>query len=281
MEKRSYPVFVVYIGNLAQSGKHIREPIIAEHVHEPLVSEEVFCRVGERLEGNRQIQKCRSLRNNTMEEVFRDILYCGECGHKFSRTVTERESSNSKRRTFVSYGCPNRKRIDEEKCENESITVLPLQKVILHLLKKEFLLSGIQMKKLTDFNREVGEIRKEQIEKTQKELQKSVENIDRKISFCYLEYRSGSTSQTQFLEIKKKLEEKKEQNQRLLRELSLKYTSVDRLVDKQNQALCAVLKCQGGAGLNADLVQNLIEKIYVYPGKRIEVLWKWKDIWME
>lgn len=108
---------VVYIGNLAQSGKHIREPIMAEHVHEPLVSEEVFCRVGERLEGNRKIQKCRSLRNNTMEEVFRDILYCGECGHKFSRTVTERESSNSKRRTFVSYGCPNRKRIDEDKCK--------------------------------------------------------------------------------------------------------------------------------------------------------------------
>ena len=80
---------------------------------------------------------------------------------------------------------------------------------------------------------------------------------------------------------KKKLEEKKEQNQRLLRELSLKYASVDRLVDKQNQALCTVLKCQGGAVLNAELVQNLIGKVYVYPGKRIEVLWKWKDIWME
>ena len=31
---------------------------------------------------------------------------------------------------------------------NESITALPLQKVILHLLKKEFLLSDIQMKKM-------------------------------------------------------------------------------------------------------------------------------------
>ena len=41
----------------------------------------------------------------------------------------------------------------------------------------------------------------------QKELQKSVENIDRKISFCYMEYQKRSI-QTQFLEIKKKLEEK-------------------------------------------------------------------------
>ena len=111
---------------------------------------------------------------------------------------------------------------------------------------------------------------RDRIEKTQKELQKSVENIDRKISFCYMEYRSGSTSQTQFLEIKKKLEEKKEQNQRLLRELSLKYASVDRLVDKQNQALCTVLKCQGGAVLNAELVQNCL--LYTSRGR-----WKHRE----
>ena len=47
--------------------------------------------------------------------------------------------------------------------------------MILHLLKKEFLLSDIQMKKLTDFNREVGEIQKGQIEKTTKRAAKSVE----------------------------------------------------------------------------------------------------------
>ncbi len=153
--------------------------------------------------------------------------------------------------------------------------------MILHLLKKEFLLSDIQMKKLTDFNREVGEIRKGQIEKTQKELQKSVENIDRKISFLLYgvskrEHFTDSISGNQ-----KETGRKKGTKSRLLRELSLKYASVDRLVDKQNQALCTVLKCQGGAVLNAELVQNLIGKVYVYPGKRIEVLWKWKDIWME
>ena len=122
--------------------------------------------------------------------------------------MTERESSNNKKRTFVSYGCPNRKRIDEDKCKNESITVLQLQKVILHLLKKEFLLSDIQMKKLTDLIERLEKYKRTDRENT-KRAAKSVENIDRKISFCYMEYRSGSTSQTQFLEIKKKLERKK------------------------------------------------------------------------
>ena len=159
--------------------------------------------------------------------------------------------------------------------------MLQLQKVLLHLLKKEFLLSGMQIKALTDFQKETGETRKKQIEKTRKELQKSTEHIDRKISFYYLEYRNGIISQKQFLESKKKLEEKKEQNQCSLQKLHLKYDSVDRLSGRQNQDFHTILKEPSGAGLNAELVQNLIEKIYVYPGKRIEIFWRWKDIWSE
>ena len=79
--------------------------------------------------------------------------------------VTERKVSYKEVKTFVFYSCPNSKRIDEEKCENEQITFLQIQKVILHLLKKEFLLSSTQMKKLMDFNKEAGEKRKEQIQK--------------------------------------------------------------------------------------------------------------------
>lgn len=242
-----------------------------------LVSEEVFYRVWERIEGNIKIQNRRPLRKDTMEDIFRGVLYCGECGHKLSRMVTERKASYKEVKTFVFYSCPNSKRIDEEKCENEQITFLQIQKVILHLLKKEFLLSSTQMKKLMEFNKEAGEKRKEQIQKAQDELQKSVDGADRKISSYYLEYRNGSISQAQFLETKKKLEEKKEQDRQALRDLHTEYSSIDRMVDKQNQFLRTILKYKSCAELNAELVQNLIEKIYVYRGKRVEIIWKWND----
>ena len=266
-----------YIGNLVQSGKHMKEQITVEHTHEPLVSEEVFYRVWERIEENIKIQNRRPLRKDTMEDIFRGVLYCGECGHKLSRMVTERKASYKEVKTFVFYSCPNSKRIDEEKCENEQITFLQIQKVILHLLKKEFLLSSTQMKKLMEFNKEAGEKRKEQIQKAQDELQKSVDGADRKVSSYYLEYRNGSISQVQFLETKKKLEEKKEQDRQTLRDLHTEYSSIDRMVDKQNQFLRTILKYKSCAELNAELVQNLIEKIYVYRGKRVEIIWKWND----
>ena len=266
-----------YIGNLVQSGKHMKEQITAEHTHEPLVSEEVFYRVWERIEENIKIQNRRPLRKDTMEDIFRGVLYCGECGHKLSRMVTERKVSYKEVKTFVFYSCPNSKRIDEEKCANEQITFFQIQKVILHLLKKEFLLSSTQMKKLMEFNKEAGEKRKEQIQKAQDELQKSVDGADRKISSYYLEYRNGSISQVQFLETKKKLEEKKEQDRQTLRDLHTEYSSIDRMVDKQNQFLRTILKYKSCAELNAELVKNLIEKIYVYHGKRVEIIWKWND----
>ena len=53
--------------------------------------------------------------------------------------------------------------------------------------------------------------------------------------------------------------------------------SIDRMVDKQNQFLRTILKYKSCAELNAELVQNLIEKIYVYRGKRVEIIWKWND----
>lgn len=266
-----------YVGNLVQSGKHMKEQITVEHTHEPLVSEEVFYQVWERIEENIKIQNRRPLRKDTMEDIFRGVLYCGECGHKLSRMVTERKASYKEVKTFVFYNCPNIKRIDEEKCENEQITFLQIQKVVLHLLKKEFLLSGTQMKKLMEFNKEAGEKRKEQIQKAQDELQKSVDGADRKISSYYLEYRNGSISQVQFLETKKKLEEKKEQDRQTLRDLHTEYSSIDRMVDKQNQFLRTILKYKRCAELNAELVKNLIEKIYVYRGKRVEIIWKWND----
>lgn len=268
---------VAYIGNLVQSGKHMKEQIIAEHTHEPLVSEEVFYRVGERLEENIKIQNHKSIRKDTMEDILNGILFCGECGHKLSRMVIERKASYTETRNYVFYGCPYARRIDEEKCENEQITFFQIQKVILHLLKKEFLLNGIQMKKLTDSIKKAGEKQKAQIQKTENELQKSLDDTDRRISSHYLEYRNGRISQVQFLEIKKKLEEKKEQDRKILCDLHTEYASIDRMADKQNQFLRTILKYKSCARLNEELVQNLIDKIYVYHGKRVEIIWKWKD----
>ena len=268
---------LVYIGNLAQSSKYIEEAMTVEHTHEPLVSDELFYRVWERIEGNIEKQKRRSLTKDTMEDIVRGILYCGECGHKLSRMVTERKISYKKVKTFVFYGCSNIKRIDDEKCKSAHITFLQLQKIILQTLKKEFALSSIQVKKLTTFNQEEAEKRKMRIRKTQSNLQKSVYRTDVKISSCYLEYRNGKMTQAQFLEEKKKLEEKREQEQQTLKDLHIEYSAIDREMEKQNQFIRMIVKCREHAKLTAELVQNLIERIDVYDNKRVKIIWKWKD----
>ena len=84
-------------------------------------------------------------------------------------------------------------------------------------------------------------------------------------------------TQAQFLEEKKRLEEKREQDQRTLKGLHIRYSSIDREVEKQNQCIGTVVKCREQTKLTAELVQNLIERIEVYDNKRVKIIWKWKD----
>lgn len=212
--------------------------VVYVDTREPLVSDELFYRVRKRIEEKRKIQNRRLLGKDTMGDIFRGVLYCGECGH---------------------------------------ITSLQLQKIILQTLKKEFALSDIQMKKLTTFHKEQAEKRKMQIRKAQSDLQKSVENTEVQMSFCYLEYRNGRITQTQFLEEKKKLEEKRTKNLQALKDLHIEYSAIDREAEKQNQLIRTVVKCREQAKLTAELVQNLIERIDVYENRRIKITWKWRD----
>ena len=88
---------------------------------------------------------------------------------------------------------------------------------------------------------------------------------------------TGAFHRHNFWKQRRNWKEKKEQDRQALRDLHTEYSSIDRMVDKQNQFLRTILKYKSCAELNAELVQNLIEKIYVYRGKRVEIIWKWND----
>lgn len=79
-----------------------------------------------------------------MEDIFRGVLYCGECRHKLSRMVTERKASYKEVKTFVFYKRRIANGLMKKNVKTNKITFLQIQKVILHLLKK------ISFKQYTD-----------------------------------------------------------------------------------------------------------------------------------
>ena len=257
-----------YLGNLTQSSKGADRPITVEHTHEPLIDAEVYYRAWSRMEKNIQIQKCRPLKKETLE-----VLYCGECGHKLVRMISEKKHSYHGIRTFVFYGCPNRKRIDDKKCDTEHITFLSLRKMILKTLKKEFAFGNAQMKKLTAFNMEQSRNRKIQLQQKESEIQKRMENDSLQASSCYLAYKSGKISQEMFQIKKEELEKQKQHDGEELLKLQKERNSIDKEAERQNCFIRSVVKCEDAADLNAQIVSSLISRINVYSGKRVEIIW--------
>ena len=47
------------------------------------------------------------------------------------------------------------------------------------------------------------------------------------------------------------------------------------------KTLCSLTKLKSGKDLTKELVEALVEKIYVYPGKRVEIVFTYGDIHRE
>ncbi len=266
-----------YLGSLVQSGKYMDEPVAVEHTHEPLVTEEVFYRVGERLKGNCRMQKCTRRSGKAAEDIFRGVLYCGECGRRLVRMAHGKKSFGEETERFVFYSCPNRRRIDGEHCAGGYITFLRLQKIILHILKEEFARCGVSLKMLLNHSNAETQKQKMFIQKKQEELQRAMEGKALQMSGVYLEYKEGRISQTQFLRQKQLLVQERGKVRQKLSLLHTKASLMDGQAERQNQLISALVQCADGGKLDACLVESLIEQIFIYQGKRAVIVWRWRD----
>ena len=97
----------------------------------------------------------------------------------------------------------------------------------------------------------------------------------------YMAYRGGSLSWEEYVHCRlwrdERLGELEKQKSRYQEE-------VEKLERKEAvwlKTLCSLTKLKSGKDLTKELVEALVEKIYVYPGKRAEIVLAYSDIWME
>ena len=74
---------------------------VRENNHEPIISEEVFQEVARQFEARSQKFSSGSSRNLPMEEdIYKDLIYCGLCGSKFTRECGLTNRSGGKVRNY-------------------------------------------------------------------------------------------------------------------------------------------------------------------------------------
>lgn len=244
---------------------------VRENNHEPIISEEVFQEVARRFEARSQKFSSGSSRNLPMEEdIYKDLIFCGLCGRKFTRECGLTNRSGGKVRNYQ-YRCVNKETIDDRKCDNDRISLIILNRLVEEALEREFSLSTLKQKDLVATSKRQAEQEKRKLEK---EIADAVENAERMKcagSEDYIRYRSGEIGKeemTQRAEQRKNDIRKLQDRQKVLER---KLAEMDGRTEKRNHYLRTLMKCKKGTPLTSEVLHALIDKIEVFKDKRVVI----------
>lgn len=277
----------VYIGALVQiktdenvkhgRGRYNLEPdavIMLEHAHEPIIEEDMFYRISSKIEEKRkrELQKKRLPKDTLHEDIYKNFIYCGECGHKLKRICTSNTKSYCVSVRSYSYGCPNIGRIDSLKCDNHYISLNAINQIVMETMRKEFDLSGISAKAFVDYNCSQAEIAKRYAKEREKDIRVQIQELDVEMSCLYMQYREGKIEKNEFLGMKKNRETIKSDLLKKLSEQQIEEARIIKETKEVNRLIRCLWKGKENAVLDEQVITCLIKKIIVYKDRRVEII---------
>ncbi len=281
----------VYIGCLVQGrtcGKDYRmrtghdidssDWFVKEHTHEPLISEDTFFQAAAKFEKSSVYCNKRGYSKTVPvdEDIFSDVLFCGDCGAKMKRISAIKEfSSKAKVRTY-SYNCSKTDRIDEEKCVAKSITLQTLSSIVKEAIRQEFSLSAMRPKQLVESNNMEAEKIKEEWRQELASLESKMEHTKKLGSEQYLKYRMGELNEDTFLHVREENDKIILICQKKCADIMEKLRTIDYETIQRNHFLRTLVKGSEKTELTAEVINTLISRIEVYQDHRVKVIFRFK-----
>lgn len=255
---------------------------IKEHTHEAIIREEVFFRAAGMFEKS-SVYCNKDGYSKTVplkEDIFADVLYCGDCGSKMKRISAVKTFSTGERVRTYSYNCPKYSRIDGEKCVSKSIMLKTLTDLVKKAVKQEFSLSDMRPKELIEANIRETEKQKEEWDRERHRLEKRLESLKKMGSEQYLKYRMGEMEEKIFRKEKEENAKKADSIQRMCADVAERFRTIDAQTIQKNHFLRTLVKGNEKTELTGEVIRTLIYRIEVYPDHRVRVIFAFqrKDI---
>ncbi len=261
------------------------EWVITKDAHAPLVDLELYQKAKEIRK--KITQKTASHKNHTKgypieENIFESVLYCGVCGRKMTRSSYVKEYADGDKARLDGYFCLNGGQTKVTVCpDSNRISKAELVDILLPLIRMEFAVFLDKPKKYVEFgNERISEVVK-QAEAKLRETEGKIRRFRDEESCVYMDYRSGNIPQKDYVAYKMKQEDKLIDLRKIEEGQKKEIKALEKMSGRYLAAIKALLKLKSGKALTKDMVEAFISKIYVYPGKRIEVLFTFTADCME
>ena len=259
--------------------------VITKDAHEPLVDRELYQKS---VEIREKMKECKASYNHPTkgypigENIFDGVLYCGVCGRKMTRSSYVKHYADGEKARLDGYFCLNSGQTKIKVCpDSNRISKNELVDILLPLIRMEFAVFLNKPKHYMEYGKErIAEAVKKaeaRLRETEAKLRRSQEEE----SCVYMDYRVGKIPQKEYVAFKMSqvdiLEDLRKQQESQQQEIR----ALDKLSGKYMAAIKALLKLKSGKELTKDMIEAFISKIYVYPGKRIEVIFTFTADCME
>lgn len=259
------------------------EWVITKDAHEPLIAMELYQKV---VEIRKDIcRKTASHKHPTRgcpieENIFDRILYCGVCGRKMTRNSHIKQYADGEKVRLDGYFCLNGGQTKVMVCpDSNRISKAELVDILLSLIRMDVTLFSDQGEKYVEFGNE-------QILKAIRKAEASLKKTEGKMRrFCeeegcvYMDYRAGNIPQKDYVIYKMKQEDKLSDLRKAEEGQKKEIKALKESSERYLSAIKALLKLKTGKELTKEMLEAFISQIYVYPGKRIEILFTFTADW--
>ncbi len=255
--------------------KSKEEWVVCENTHEPLVDDELYQKVGNVLKKFSRILESQGHHMEGCpigENVFDSVLYCGVCGRKMTRSSRVKIYADGSIGRLEGYFCQNGKQTKVDSCPvSNRISKTEITDILLPMLRTEFAVYLDKPEKYMD-------VVKEQLGRKKSEIEKKICQAERKLAGLkgeeeqkYMEYREKSISQREYVAYKMQHENRICDRNRKKEELKAERKNLDIVSGEYMTAVRSIVKLKSGKELSKEMIEALLGKVYVYPGKRIEI----------
>ena len=253
---------------------------VCEGTHEPIISKELF-----ELVNNKDFKKqniailtekedkglldktiyCEGekRRRGSMDSPIKGFVKCGGCKHNMQR----------RSRLNVSYYCRYYYEAKSKECCPENIKETELLGIVLSAMKHQAVLAGESERLQKLYRLQLRDHMKENQE-GKKQLQEKIQELTDKNYLLYERYAKGEINVDQFMQAK-------ESNNKLIEtyktELQAYQSEETTSPDEKPCSLNLLEGKENLTELTKELVRQLIDAIYVYSSKRIEIVFKFQD----
>lgn len=280
----------VYIGNMVQGRRKSRffdgmneirvdkqNWSVVKHTHEPIISQELFDKVQKQLAQTREryfenLGKYDKVSNK--ENIFKTKVACGDCGTPLTRY--KNAGKENKKKIFYSYICP-RHALYLNQCNFLSISEKDLKEIVMSSIK-------MQMSYLSDMEIMFLNIAgSKEVKKKQADLTRAISDSLANISYIRTsririasDLAKGLICDEEFNTIKNEFDKQLRAETEKLDGIRKKRDKFDKIISAPKW-ISELKKYHDSKILTKDMVEAFIDKIIIYPDKRIEIMWTYSD----